>query len=230
MSFEVLLQLVLACVFGLLIGLDRQVKHKPLGLKTCTIICTASCLLTIVSIQSFYAHATEVFNTMDPMRLAAQIVSGVGFIGAGVILRRSNDVISGLTSAAVIWAASGLGITVGAGFYWEAAVALALVLLSINFVPLLVKRIGPSALRMRDVSVKIVMDPNYRMTELLRVLERKSEGKPVIKIRHMKITDLENQRQQIDLKLAAPEDQYTTEIYYLIKKIDDVITVEVEHL
>lgn len=237
MSFnvEIIVKLMTALFFGMLIGIDRQLKHKPLGLKTSTVICVASCLVTIVSIQSFQLYASPVYNAMDPMRLAAQIISGVGFLGAGVILRRNNDVISGLTSAAMIWAASGLGIAVGAGFYYEAFITVILLILAVNFLPTLIKSIGPSTLRERDVSVKIVMEPNYKMTELIQIIETKGHGltkteKSDITIRNIKIKDTENGKQQIDLRLSAPEKQYTTEIYYLIKKIDDVITVDVEHL
>lgn len=234
-SYELILKLCIALLFGMLIGVDRQLKHKPLGLKTSMVICVASCLITIVSIESFHKFATPTFHAMDPMRLAAQIVSGVGFLGAGVILRRQNDVISGLTSAAMIWAASGLGIAVGAGFYLEAFIAVILLIIAVNVLPSMIKSIGPYTLRQRDVSVKIVMEPNYRMTELLQAIERKGQGlneneKGDIKIRNIKLKDLENGNQQIDLTISAPEKQYTTEIYYLIKKIDYVLTVDVEHL
>lgn len=234
-DLELLMKLCIALVLGMLIGIDRQLKHKPLGLKTSMVICVASCLVTIVSIESFYKFASPTFNAMDPMRLAAQIVSGVGFLGAGVILRRQNDVISGLTSAAMIWAASGLGIAVGAGFYFPATVAVILLIVSVNFLPILIKAIGPSALRERDVSVRIVMEPNYRMTELIQAIEKKGEGlddteKSGIKIRNIKLKDIQDGDQQIELTLSAPDNQYTTEIYYLIKRIDHVLTVEVEHL
>ena len=76
------------------------------------------------------------------LRLAAQIVSGIGFLGAGAILRRSNEGISGLTSAAMIWAASGIGIAIGTGFYIEAALAVILLILAVNFVPYLIKWIS----------------------------------------------------------------------------------------
>jgi putative Mg2+ transporter-C (MgtC) family protein len=230
LQLEFLLQLFLASLFGLFMGIDRQMKHKPLGLKTCTIIATASCLLTIVSVQSFHTFASPVYSNMDPMRLAAQIVSGVGFIGAGVILRRNNDVISGLTSAALIWTAAGLGIAIGAGFYLEASAGFLLIMFSINIIPNLIKRIGPASLRTRDVSVKALMHPNQRMTDIIKAIESGSNGNRQIHIRHMKITDTPEGKQQLDLKLNAPEDQYTSEIYYLIKKIDAVITLEVEHL
>ncbi|MBU9712305.1 MgtC/SapB family protein [Evansella tamaricis] len=168
-DLEIILKLTLALFFGMLIGIDRQLKHKPLGLKTSMVICVASCLVTIVSIQSFHLFATPTYNAMDPMRLAAQIVSGVGFLGAGVILRRNNDVISGLTSAAMIWAASGLGIAVGAGFYFEALIAVVLLIIAVNYLPMVIKSVGPATLRERDVSVKIVMEPNYKMTELVKI-------------------------------------------------------------
>ncbi|WP_088036490.1 MgtC/SapB family protein [Evansella clarkii] len=234
-DIDVIIKLCTALFFGMLIGIDRQLKHKPLGLKTSMVICVASCLVTIVSIQSAHQFASPMFNNIDPMRLAAQIVSGVGFLGAGVILRRSNDVISGLTSAAMIWAASGLGIAVGAGFLFEALLAVVLLIIAVNVLPVAIKSVGPATLRQRDVSVKIVMEPNYKMTELLKAVEQKGQGlheneKSDIKIRNIKLKDLDNGNQQIDLTISAPEKQYTTEIYYLIKKIDYVLTVDVEHL
>ncbi len=123
MSYVFLGKLGFSLLLGLLIGIDRQLKHKPLGMKTSMVISVASCLITIVSIESVHQYSVPGHTNMDPLRLAAQIVSGVGFIGAGVILRRNNDVISGLTTAAMVWAASALGIAAGAGFYLEAVTA-----------------------------------------------------------------------------------------------------------
>lgn len=233
MDNELLMKLFFSLLFGMLIGVDRQLKHKPIGLKTSMVICVASCLVTIVSIESFYTYATPTFSSMDPMRLAAQIISGVGFLGAGVILRRNNDVISGLTSAAMIWAASGLGIAVGAGFYMEAFLTVVLLIIAVNVLPFLIKSIGPRALREQDISVRIVMEPNSEMTELLKLIEKNGQAnknKNMVKVRKIRIKDTEKGHQQIDLTLSVPEKQYTTDIYYLLKAIDYVIKVEVEHL
>ncbi|BAU29339.1 putative Mg2+ transporter-C (MgtC) family protein [Aneurinibacillus soli] len=234
MTWEMILKLCLALLFGLCIGIDRQIKQKPLGLKPSMVICIASCLITIISIEAFSKFAGPTHPNMDPMRLAAQIISGVGFIGGGVILRRKNDVISGLTSASLIWASSGLGIAVGAGFYVEAICAVTLLIIAVNVVPSLIKFIGPNKLSRRDVHVKIVVEPNYRMTELIKTIERKNHVEDSKqedhKIRHMRLKDVENGCQLIELIISAPENQYTTEIYYYIKKIDYVLTVEVEHL
>ncbi|WP_425354997.1 MgtC/SapB family protein [Paenibacillus shirakamiensis] len=228
------MKMCLALLFGLFIGIDRQLKQKPLGVKTSMVICIASCLVTIVSNEAFERLAGPNHPNMDPMRLAAQIVSGIGFLGAGVILRRSNDAISGLTSAALIWAASGLGIAIGAGFYLEAGVAVILLIIAVNGVPYLIKALGPENLNKRDVAVKIVMETNDFMTDLIQMIERKRETgrhpQAIHRIRRLKIKDLDDGRQRIDMVISAPEKEYMTEIYYFIKKIDHVISVEVEHL
>ncbi|WP_078556750.1 MgtC/SapB family protein [Bacillus alkalicellulosilyticus] len=231
MNFELLLKLSIALLFGMLIGIDRELKHKPLGLKTCMVICVASCLVTIVSIESFYKFATPTYNAVDPMRLAAQIVSGVGFLGAGVILRRQNDVISGLTSAAMIWAASGLGIAVGAGFYVEAFIAVILLIISVNVLPFIIKAIGPTALRQNDVSVTIVIEANYQMIDLITEMEKlNSKGKRDLDLRITNIKALENGSQQLNVTISTTEKRYTTELYNFIRNIEYVRTVEIQQL
>ncbi|WHX51203.1 MgtC/SapB family protein [Paenibacillus woosongensis] len=235
LEWEIIMKLFIALLFGLFIGIDRQLKQKPLGIKTSMVICIASCLVTIVSIQSFHKFAGPDHPNMDPMRLAAQIVSGIGFLGAGVILRRSNEGISGLTSAAMIWAASGIGIAIGAGFYLEAALAVVLLILAVNFIPYMIKWLGPYKLNQRDVSVKIVMEDRGNVTDMIRIIERKEEKGPAAKwnrhrIRRLKIKDLEEGRQRIDMVISASEREYTTEIYHFVRQIDHVISVEVENL
>lgn len=234
MMWEMMMKLALALLFGLLIGIDRQIKQKQLGLKPSMVICIASCLLTIVSIEAFGKFGGADHPNMDPMRLAAQIVSGVGFIGAGVILRRSNEVISGLTSAALIWSASALGVAIGAGFYAEAASGVILLIIAVNLIPNILKSLGPARLNRNDVAVKITVESNYKMTELIKRLERKDlqdqSSKGEFKIRHFKLKDLDTERQLIDLVLSVPEQHYLTEIYYYMKKIDHVLIVEVEQL
>ncbi|MGP0583878.1 MgtC/SapB family protein [Paenibacillus timonensis] len=234
-DLEMVLKLCLALLFGLFIGIDRQLKQKPLGIKTSMVICIASCLVTIVSIEAFAKFAGPDHPNMDPMRLAAQIVSGIGFLGAGAILRRSNEGISGLTSAAMIWAASGIGIAIGTGFYLEAGLTVILLILSVNFVPYVIKWIGPYKLNQRDVSIKIVMEDHGNVTELIRIIERKDDKGRKAKanqhrIRRLKIKDLEEGRQRVDMVITASEKEYTTELYHFLRTIDHVISVEVENL
>ncbi|EOS56870.1 MULTISPECIES: MgtC/SapB family protein [Paenibacillus] len=234
-EMEIVVKLCLALLFGLFIGIDRQLKQKPLGIKTSMVICIASCLVTIVSIEAFAKFAGPDHPNMDPMRLAAQIVSGIGFLGAGAILRRSNEGISGLTSAAMIWAASGIGIAIGTGFYLAAALTVVLLIISVNVVPYIIKWIGPYKLNQRDVSIKIVMEDHGNVTELIRIIECSGDLEQTSKmnkhrIRRLKIKDLEEGRQRVDMVITASEKEYTTELYHFLRKINHVISVEVENL
>lgn len=233
---ESIVKLLVAMLFGLFIGIDRQLKQKPLGIRTSMVISIASCLVTLVSIHAYDKFGGAEHPTMDPMRLAAQIVSGIGFLGAGVILRRGGDAISGLTSAALIWTASGIGIAVGAGFYVEAGYAVVLLMFAVNAVPLLIKAIGPEVLNKHEVSVKIIMEQNYVLTEVIQKIEggeltdTRKNRKHGRSIRRMKIKDLEDGRQVIDMVLSTPDRDYATEVYYDVKKIEHVMSVEVEQL
>lgn len=117
-AYEMYFRILLSATLGFIIGWDRTSKSKPAGLKTYTYVCVACTLITLVSIYSvdMYGHREEFLTMMDPMRLAAQIVTGLGFLGAGVILKTGLKV-KGLTSAAIIFFAGGVGIGIGAGFY-----------------------------------------------------------------------------------------------------------------
>jgi putative Mg2+ transporter-C (MgtC) family protein len=223
MTFLFFEKLLIALLLGLLIGLDRQIRHKPLGMKTSMVISVASCLITIVSIESVGKYSIPGHTNMDPMRLAAQIVSGVGFIGAGVILRRSNEIISGLTTAAMVWAASALGIAAGAGFYKEAVVAVLLIIFAINIFPVLVKLLGPQVLREKDVSVLILFSPDGDMAALIDEISQEE-----MKVKHIKVKDVEDHLRQIHLVISASDQMRTTSIYTKIKEMKHVTAVEVE--
>src|SRR5213594_648102 len=117
---ELFLQLCLATLFGGAIGLERELGGKPAGLRTNILICIGSVLYTKLSFTMAAGNA-------DPTRIAAQIVTGVGFIGAGTILH-ARDAVVGLTSAATIWVVAAIGVALGATFYSEAAITTLLVL------------------------------------------------------------------------------------------------------
>ncbi|WP_188991786.1 MgtC/SapB family protein [Paenibacillus nasutitermitis] len=232
MPIDFFIKVTFSLFLGLLIGIDRQLKHKPLGLKTCMVISVASCLVTVISIESIEKFHNLALTNRDPMRLAAQIVSGVGFLGAGVILRRNNDVISGLTSAAMIWAASGIGIAVGAGFYWEASYSVFIIILAVNVLPFLIRLIGPKKLSHKDISVKLIVDPSCDVTQIIMNIESDQElaRKKGLDIRHIKLKDLESGNRQISLILSATHKHYVTEVYKVVKQTENVLTVEIEEL
>jgi putative Mg2+ transporter-C (MgtC) family protein len=223
MTLPFFAKLLISLFLGLFIGLDRQLKNKPLGVKTSMVISVASCLITIVSIQSVAKYSVPGHTNMDPMRLAAQIVSGVGFLGAGVILRRSNDVISGLTTASMVWAASALGIAVGAGFYLEAVVAMLLIILAINVFPFVIKRVGPSSLRQKDLSLKLIVNESQDLNEIFKQIKKLH-----IQVKRVKVKDVKDGQRQLEMVILAAENLYTTDIYSSLKELNEIVSVDVE--
>ena len=124
-----IIRLIMALILGGLIGYERQAQSKSAGLRTHTLVCVGSCLCMIISINiAMDYYFTFGYNNSDPERIAAQVVSGVGFIGAGTILAKDRSV-RGLTTAAGLWAVSAIGLVVGAGYLVIACVATALIFL-----------------------------------------------------------------------------------------------------
>lgn len=117
---EVLLRLALAGVFGALIGLERERKNWSAGMRTHMMVCVGSCLIMIVSAYGFFSVLKNHNIVLDPSRIAAQVVSGIGFIGAGTILFQKEGTIRGLTTAAGLWTVAAIGLATGGGMYLAA--------------------------------------------------------------------------------------------------------------
>jgi putative Mg2+ transporter-C (MgtC) family protein len=125
---ELWAKLLLALACGAAIGMERQIREKPAGARTNMLICVGSTLITMVSIHVALSYAERGINLADPGRIAAQIVSGVGFIGAGTIIQ-ARGAVHGLTTAATIWVMAGIGLAIGSGFYAPAVATTILILL-----------------------------------------------------------------------------------------------------
>lgn len=126
---ELFLRLVLSCILGGIIGYERQSRRKSAGLRTNVLVCLGACLIMILS-QALYENVEGRTNA-DPARLAAQVVSGIGFLGAGAIMKEGLTV-TGLTTAACLWVVAGVGLAVGSGFYSGALMTTALVFVTLG--------------------------------------------------------------------------------------------------
>lgn len=128
---QTLLRLLLAALFGALIGLERERKNWVAGLRTHMMVCVGACLIMMVSAFGFADILGQPNVTLDPSRIAAQVVSGIGFIGAGVIMfvKQGTETIRGLTTAAGLWTVAGIGLATGSGLFFAAAATTVIALL-----------------------------------------------------------------------------------------------------
>ncbi len=131
------IRLLLSCVLGGLIGYEREAQHKSAGLRTHILVSIGSCLIMILSIKIYLS--VQGLTNADPARLAAQVVSGIGFLGAGSIIKEGPTV-KGLTTAASLWVVSGVGLAIGAGYYIEALMSTGLVFLTLTILSRIEKK------------------------------------------------------------------------------------------
>lgn len=125
---ELTIRLVLSLVLGGIIGLERETTNKPAGFRTHILVCMGSAVIMLTSIFIFSQFQGK--TNVDPTRIPAQVVSGIGFLGAGTIIREGASV-KGLTTAASLWAVSAIGLAIGAGFYYGATLATFMMLLTL---------------------------------------------------------------------------------------------------
>ena len=229
-TLEILIKLLIAATLSLIIGIERELKKKPVGLKTSLVIATFSCLLTIISIETAYSTPArpDINITMDPLRLAAQIVSGIGFLGAGVILRKGNDSITGLTTAAMIWGAAAIGIAVGAGFYIQAFITVLIVVLGIELLAPFLLKFGPKRLRMREVKLVIVTEQADHIEDLLNYMSKNNMHIENICIRDIPAS--EKMLHEVDMRFSTIKTNHTLVLYNRLRKLEYVKNIKIEYL
>jgi len=149
---DITVKIFFSLFLGGLVGLEREIKHKPAGLRTNILICLGSTIIMIVSLNLSKIYGSIV----DPSRIAAQAVTGIGFIGAGAIIR-SRGSVHGLTTAATIWVIAGIGLAIGSGYYSPALISTLVVMIILNLGTRLEKRFKPETdtYRYNIISVNI---------------------------------------------------------------------------
>ena len=141
MLWDFILRLFIAGILGAVIGLDREYRAKEAGYRTHFLVSLGSALIMIVSQYGFQQIIQESSVSLDPSRVAAQVVSGIGFIGAGTIIIQTQFV-RGLTTAAGIWATAGIGLAIGAGMYGIGVAATVLTLMGLELLSYIFKSLG----------------------------------------------------------------------------------------
>lgn len=158
----VVLRILTAGIFGGLIGMERELKNRPAGLRTYMLVCTGACIIMLTNQYIF-----QVTDVGDPMRMGAQVVSGIGFLGAGTIIVTRRNQIKGLTTAAGLWAAAGVGLALGVGFYEAAivgSISVFLIMTGLQKMDYWMKK------RSRQVDIYIEMESALSLGEFLRAM------------------------------------------------------------
>ena len=221
---ELFLRLVLACIFGGVIGYERQSRRKSAGLRTNVLVCLGSCLIMVLS-EALYQNVEGRTNA-DPARLAAQVVSGIGFLGAGAIMKEGLSV-TGLTTAACLWVVAGVGLAVGCGFYSGALITTALVFVTLGSLSRLDEWVDHE--KNLSLNIHTVDRPGQlmRISRCLEDLQLRVRGVKV-KADEDELDDTNGERcMYIDLEIFNKQSIKSIIIVDAVRQIDGVIRVDV---
>ncbi len=212
----VVLSILVATVLGGVIGLERGLKNRAAGLRTYILVCLGACVVMLIN-----QYAYQVYETGDPVRLGAQVVSGIGFLGAGTIIVTRHNQIKGLTTAAGLWTSACIGLAVGIGFY-EAAVVSAIVV----FLVLTVLHSWDDFMRSRThrIEVYLELDNAVPLGSLIRAARDKG----------IELTGVQREHEAAYLDGAQPllltargKKLHQDEMIHTLRKLDGVRNLEV---
>jgi putative Mg2+ transporter-C (MgtC) family protein len=207
----VALRLVLAVIFGSVIGLERELHNHPAGFRTHILVCTGSALFTLVSVNSF--------GNSDPSRVAAQIVSGIGFLGAGTILREGAT-IRGLTTAASLWSVAGVGMAIGTGYYMGAILTTVLMVVVLFFFSSLEQKILQRTVKVVEMTVADIPGQLGQVASRL--------GELGISIKSVGISPQSPEQVNIELMLKVPASLQMHEVLDSLAQLKGVSSIKAD--
>jgi len=213
-EWEILVRLLVAAALGGAIGIERELRDRDAGFRTHLLVSVGAALFTLISAYAWtdfeFGRASGV--TFDPTRIAAQIVTGIGFLGAGAIIRHGLSV-RGLTTAATLWIVAAIGMACGAGFYWAAVIGTAIALVSL----------GP----LRFFSRRVLDRPHHRR---LNVELRLGSGAAAVlgtleelgvSVQSFALADAGGRR-HVDVELELPHGARPEDVVVRLGELDDV--------
>lgn len=210
---EYILRILVACICGIVIGYERENRNKEAGIRTHAIVALGAALIMVVSKYGF-GDIVE----YDASRVAAQIVSGIGFLGAGIIFVRNNAV-SGLTTAAGIWATSGVGMAIGSGLYFVGIIIAVLIV----FIQFLLHKQFILKKQHKYEQLELTVDGGGALG-IKRLLEKL--GKSNIEIANIEINRMNVKTYKIDLGVILPTEDGRGELTEILLECEDIHSVK----
>lgn len=206
--YDILLPCVLALIFGGLIGFQREKAERPAGLRTHTLVCLGSTVFTLISYLGFSS-----LYDVDPSRIAAGIVTGIGFIGAGVIFRQ-GPLVKGVTTAASIWVVASIGMALGTKLYYLAALSTIIGFLTLS----ILKYIEDKVIKLPNYLVRITTSENFTdMNKIISLLKKMS-----INIKSKKYELDENNKRIFTINLFSKDSEFPTRIIEELSKFKEI--------
>jgi putative Mg2+ transporter-C (MgtC) family protein len=217
---EVTLRLVLAAGLGGAVGLERELREREAGLRTHLLVSVGAAVFTLVSAYGFadFRYGAREGITLDPTRIAAQIVTGIGFLGAGAIIRQGLSV-RGLTTAATLWVVAAIGMASGAGYYSVAVISTALVLFSLYPLRILAYR-AVIRLRPEEGRLLVSLPPGTSAAPVLAELERTGA-----RVDSLQLDESQTERVVV-VEIQVPEGLRGVDIVDRMKDLEGVRRVE----
>jgi putative Mg2+ transporter-C (MgtC) family protein len=216
---ELLLRLALAAVLGGLIGLERELREREAGLRTHLLVGLGSALFTIAGAYGFHDFLASGENVVraDPTRIAAQIVTGIGFLGAGAIIRQGLSV-RGLTTAATLWVVAAVGLAAGAGYYSAAVITTALVLVALYPLRIIAYRIV-RRVRPEDGRLFVALPAGHAPGHVIDEVEQSGA-----RIESIEVSQ-EGDRRRLELDVSLARDTAAAALVARVADIEDVAEV-----
>ena len=216
---ESLLRLALAALLGGLIGVERELREREAGLRTHLLVSLGSALFTIVGAYGFHAFLDSGASVVraDPTRIAAQIVTGIGFLGAGAIIRQGLSV-RGLTTAATLWVVAAVGLAAGAGYYSAAVITTGLVLLALWPLRIFAYRIL-TRFRPEDGRLLVALPVGQAPGEVIDEVERAGA-----RISSLEVSQ-EGDRRRLEFDVVLPRDTPAARVVARIADLEHVVEV-----
>lgn len=214
-EIDYITRIFVAAMLGGMIGLEREFRAKEAGFRTHFLVALGSCLFMVIS-QFGFSDSSHLPNiSLDPSRIASQVVTGIGFIGAGTIIFQKH-VVKGLTTAAGLWVTSAIGLTCGSGMYVVAAAATILVLLCLEVLYFILHRFGT-----RNISVTF---SSMRKEPIYDILRRLKEEKTDVNNYNMKQTEKSDGTilYTISMEMKVPRSHYEDNILGFMKDFEGV--------
>ncbi|MCK8826271.1 MgtC/SapB family protein [Natroniella acetigena] len=223
-ALEIVSRLLLACLLGGLVGLERERSYRPAGFRTYILVAVGSTLIMTVSLKVPLLYEGVLSDPGDPGRIAAQVISGIGFLGAGTIIREGFSV-TGLTTAAGLWTVAGIGLAVGAGFYLNAVIATILVMITLTLLMQVDFRLYNSQ-KLYSLRIKI-FDQVGSLGKIASVL-----GENEIQITDTCIEHCykEANNVYINLKIQKSEEVDQNQLIGVLTELPSVISVQIKDL